>query len=46
MINGIIAISVVLWKKHDKSGAQKIRFGIGAAIATLLYVAAQPWVAF
>jgi prepilin peptidase CpaA len=30
----------------DNSGAEKVPFGIAAAIATLLYVAAQPWVAF
>jgi prepilin peptidase CpaA len=30
----------------DNSESEKVPFGIAAAIATLLYVAAQPWVAF
>ena len=30
----------------DNSQAEKVPFGIAAAVATLLYVAAQPWVAF
>jgi prepilin peptidase CpaA len=73
MINGIMALTLVLWKKRvgqtarnvgriagsvfkfrspgsdlsiDNSEAEKIPFGIAAALATLLYVAAQPWVAF
>jgi prepilin peptidase CpaA len=73
MINGIMALALVLWKKRvgqtfrnlrrmtaamfsfhlpgpelriDNTEAQKVPFGIAAAIATLLYVAAQPWVAF
>jgi len=73
MINGIMALTLVLWKKRvgetarnvgriaaamfrfrrpgsdisiDNSEAEKVPFGIAAAIATLLYVAAQPWVAF
>ena len=73
MINGIMALVLVLWKKRvgrtarnvgritvamfkfrapgsdlsiDNSEAEKVPFGIAAAIATLLYVAAQPWVAF
>jgi Flp pilus assembly protein protease CpaA len=73
MINGIMALTLVLWKKRvgqtarnvgriagsvfkfrspgsdlsiDNSEAEKIPFGIAAALATLLYVAAQPWVGF
>jgi prepilin peptidase CpaA len=73
MINGIMALALVLWKKGvgqtarnvgritaamfrfrapgsdlsiDNSEAEKVPFGIAAAIATLLYVAAQPWVVF
>lgn len=46
MINGIIALAMVLWNRRNKTEAQKIPFGIAAAIATLLYVAAQPWIAF
>jgi prepilin peptidase CpaA len=46
MINGIMALALVLWKRRDNTEAQKVPFGIAAAIATLLYVAAQPWVAF
>jgi prepilin peptidase CpaA len=73
MINGIMALALVLWKKRlgktlhnigriaaatfrfrspgaelsiDNSETEKVPFGIAAAIATLLYVAAQPWVAF
>jgi len=73
MINGIMALTLVLWKKRvgqtarnvgritvamfkfrtpgpdlsiDSSNAEKVPFGIAAAIATLLYVAAQPWIAF
>ena len=73
MINGIMALALVLWKKRvgqtfrnlgrmmaaifkfhlpgpelniDNTEAQKVPFGIAAAIATLLYVAAQPWAAF
>ena len=73
MINGVMALALVLWKKRigqtarnigritagmfkfrppeadlriDNSEAEKVPFGIAAAIATLLYVAAQPWVAF
>jgi prepilin peptidase CpaA len=73
MINGIMALVLVLWKKRvrqtarnvgritaamfkfrapgadlsiDNSEAEKVPFGIAAAIATLLYVAAQRWVAF
>ena len=73
MINGIMALVLVLWKKRvaqtarnvgritaamfkfrapgsdltiDNSEAEKVPFGIAAAIATLLYVAAQSWVAF
>jgi prepilin peptidase CpaA len=73
MINGLMALAMVLWKKRigqtarnigritaamfkfrppgadlsiDNSEAEKVPFGIAAAIATLLYVAAQPWVAF
>jgi hypothetical protein len=30
----------------ENSETNKIPFGIAAAIATLLYVGAQPWVAF
>jgi prepilin peptidase CpaA len=30
----------------ENSTSEKVPFGIAAAIATLLYVAAQPWVAF
>jgi Flp pilus assembly protein protease CpaA len=30
----------------DHSQSEKVPFGIAAAIATLLYVAAQPWLAF
>lgn len=30
----------------DHSESEKVPFGIAAAIATLLYVAAQPWLAF
>jgi prepilin peptidase CpaA len=73
MINGIMALALVLWKKRagqtlrnlgritaamfkfhlpgpelsiENSKAEKVPFGIAAAIATLLYVAAQQWVAF
>jgi len=73
MINGIMALALVLWKKRvgqtarnvgritgamftfrspgrdlsiDNSEAEKVPFGIAAAIATLLFVAAQRWVAF
>ena len=73
MINGIIALGLVLWKKRvgqtarnlgritvsmfkfrapgadlsvDNPEAEKVPFGIAAAIATLLYVAAQRWTAF
>jgi prepilin peptidase CpaA len=73
MINGIMALTLVLWKKRvgqtarnvgriagsvfkfrspgsdlsiDNSEAEEIPFGIAAALATLLYVAAQPWVGF
>lgn len=73
MINGIMALALVLWKKRvgqtarnvgritaamfklrrpgsdlsiDNSKAEKVPFGIAAAIATLLYVAAQRWIAF
>jgi prepilin peptidase CpaA len=73
MINGIMALALVLWKKQvgrtarnmcritgslfkfrapgaeltiDNSEAEKIPFGIAAAMATLLYVAAQRWIAF
>jgi prepilin peptidase CpaA len=72
-INGIMALTLVLWKKRtgqtarnvgriagavfkfrrpaedlsiDNSKSEKVPFGIAAAIATLLYVVAQPWVAF
>ena len=73
MINGVMALALVLWKKRfgqtarnvghitaamfklrrpgaelsiDNSAADKVPFGIAAAIATLLYVAAQRWIAF
>ena len=73
MINGIMALALVLWKKRigqtarnvgritaamlkfrppgkefsiDNSEAEKVPFGIAAAIATLLYVAAQHWIGF
>jgi prepilin peptidase CpaA len=51
MISGLMALGLVLWKKRMKqtsrnSASEKIPFGIAAAIATLLYVAAQPWLAF
>ena len=73
MINGIMALALILWKKRvgktarnlgrmaaaifklhtpgpelriDNSESEKVPFGIAAAIATLLYVAAQPWLAF
>jgi prepilin peptidase CpaA len=73
MINGIMALGLVLWKKRvgqtarnvgritvamfkfrspgtdlsiDSSEAEKVPFGIAAAIATLLYIAAQRWIAF
>jgi len=73
MINGIMALVLVLWKKRigqtarnvgritaalfkfrapgadlsiDNPEAEKVPFGIAAAIATLLYVAAQRWMAF
>jgi prepilin peptidase CpaA len=72
-INGVMALTLVLWKKRlgqtarnvgriaaatfkfhrpaadltiDDSESEKVPFGIAAAIATLLYVVAQPWVAF
>lgn len=73
MINGLIALALVLWKKRvgqtarnvgritatmfkfrppgaelsiENPEAEKVPFGIAAAIATLLYVAAQRWIAF
>lgn len=73
MINGIMALALVLWKKRagqtlrnmgritaaifrfqspgaelsiENSETEKIPFGVAAAIATLLYVGAQQWVAF
>ena len=73
MINGIMALAVVLWKKRvghtvrnlgrmtaamfsfrmpgpeltiDNPEAARVPFGVAAAIATLLYIVAQPWVAF
>lgn len=46
MIAGIMALTLVWRKNRDNSEAQKIPFGIAAAISTLLYVASQPWVAF
>jgi prepilin peptidase CpaA len=73
MINGIMALVLVLWKKRigqtarnmgritaalfkfrapgadlsiDNPEGEKVPFGIAAAIATLLYVAAQRWMAF
>jgi len=73
VINGIMALVLVLWKKRvgqtarnlgriaaamfrfhmpaadlsiENSESEKVPFGIAAAIATLLYVAAQPWLAF
>lgn len=73
MINGVMALALILWKRRvgqtfrnlgrltaamfkfhmpgselsiDNSESQKVPFGIAAAIASLLYVAAQPWVAF
>lgn len=73
MINGIMALALVLWKKRigqttrnvgritgsllkfrspgadlsiDNPEGEKVPFGIAAAIATLLYVAAQRWMAF
>ncbi len=73
MINGLMALALVLWKKRvgrtarnlgritvamfkfrapeaeltiDHPETEKVPFGIAAAIATLLYVAAQPWVGF
>jgi prepilin peptidase CpaA len=73
MINGIMALALVLWKKRvgqtarnvgritsamfklrapgadlsiDNPETEKVPFGIAAAIATLLYVAARRWVAF
>lgn len=72
IINGIMALALVLWKKRvgqtarnvgrittamfnlrapadlsiDNPETEKVPFGIAAAIATLLYTAAQRWVAF
>jgi prepilin peptidase CpaA len=73
MINGIMALELILWKKRvgqtarnlgrittamfklqspgadlsiDNPKTEKVPFGIAAAIATLLYVASQTWVAF
>ena len=73
MLNGIMALALVLWKKRmgqtvrnigritgamfrfhlpgpglsiENSETEKIPFGIAGAIATLLYVGAQQWVAF
>jgi len=73
MINGIMALALILWKKRvgrtsrnlgriataiykfqvpgpeltiDNPETDKVPFGIAAAIATLLYVAAQRWIAF
>lgn len=73
MINGIMAIALILWKRRlgqtfrnlghmtvalfrfrspgaeltiDNPETAKVPFGIAAAIAVLLYVAAQPWAAF
>jgi prepilin peptidase CpaA len=73
MINGVMALVLVLWKKRigqtarnvgritaalfkfrapgadlsiDNPEGEKVPFGIAAAIATLLYVAAQRWMAF
>ena len=51
MISGLMALAWLLWKKRIRpasrnSESEKIPFGIAAAIATLLYVAAQPWLAF
>ncbi|MCU1271824.1 MAG: putative prepilin peptidase transrane protein [Acidobacteriaceae bacterium] len=74
MINGIMAIALILWKRRlgqtfrnlghmtvalfrfrspgaeeltiDNPETAKVPFGIAAAIAVLLYVAAQPWTAF
>lgn len=73
MINGLMALALVIWRKRlgrtvrnigkmtaalsslrspgpelsiESSEADKVPFGIAAAIATLLYVVAQPWVAF
>jgi hypothetical protein len=73
MINGIMALALVLWKKRvgqtarnvgritttmlklrapgtdlsiDNPETEKVPFGIAAGMATLLYVAAQTWVAF
>lgn len=73
MINGLMALALVLWKKRvgqtarnvgrmtaamfkfrppgaelsiENPEAEKVPFGIAAAIATLFYVAAQRWIAF
>lgn len=73
MINGVMALALVLWKKRvgqtarnvgrittglfkfrapapdlsiNNPETEKVPFGIAAAITTLLYVGAQPWVAF
>jgi Flp pilus assembly protein protease CpaA len=51
MISGLMALASLLWKQRVRqasrnSGSEKVPFGIAAAIATLLYVAAQPWLAF
>lgn len=73
IINGIMAIALVVWKRRigqtfrnlvrmtaalfkfrlpgpeltiDNPETSKVPFGIAAAVAVLLYVAGQPWVAF